>query len=120
MQLPLFYGATKHKLEVIEMDQEQNRLYQTHTRRELFLNYIRLHNEKANLQDAYSLYKDRLLEEMMIMERQAFSLLESGEISLIDYLQSKQSALDIELDFLEIVHQLNKNKNSLDWYNLNK
>ena len=72
-----------------------------------------------NLQDAYALYKDQILIEMTIMERQAFYLLESGEISLIDYLQSKQSALEIELDFLEIVHQLNKNKNALEWYNSN-
>jgi cobalt-zinc-cadmium resistance protein CzcA len=120
MQIPLFYGATKNKLKVIEVDQEQNRLYQAHAYRELSLNSIQLENEKANLQDAYALYKNQLLQEMLIMERQAFYLLESGEISLIDYLQSKQSALEIELDFLEIVHHLNLNKNALEWYNLIK
>ena len=118
LQLPLFYGSTKRNLEVIQMDQEQNSLYRDQANRELTLNYLQLMNEKVNLQDAYTLYKNQLLNEMMIMERQAFYLLESGEISLIDYLQSKQSALEIELDFLEIVHQLNMNKNALEWYNL--
>ena len=80
---------------------------------------MQLMSERANLEDAYSLYKDQLLQQMVIMERQAYFMLESGEISLIDYLQTKQSALDIELDFISIIHQLNKNRNALDWYLMN-
>lgn len=116
LQLPLFYGSTKRKIEVLQLDQEQNRLYLEQTNKEFRVQFMHLLSERANLDDAYSLYKNQLLQQMVIMERQAFFMLESGEISLIDYLQTKQSALDIELDFILIVHQLNKNRNALDWY----
>lgn len=116
LQVPLFYGSTKRKVGVLELDVQQNRLLYNYTQRELITGYQQLENQLATYAATYQLYHTQLLAEMQIMERQGFFLLDAGEISLIDYLQTKQAALEIELDYLDLIHKMNVLQNERNWY----
>jgi hypothetical protein len=50
------------------------------------------------------------------MQEQAKILLETGEISMIEYMQTKQNCIDIELNHLQLMNDMNQTVHQLNWF----
>ena len=65
---------------------------------------------------SYAMYSEQLIPQTKIMQEQAKILLETGEISMIEYLQTKQNCIDIELNYLQLMNDLNQTVHQLNWF----
>jgi hypothetical protein len=50
------------------------------------------------------------------MKEQGSLLIETGEISMIEYLQIKQQCIDLELNYIETIKSLNDSIYQLNWF----
>lgn len=116
LQLPLFYGAAKKKSEVLAIESKQNEMVLNYAKNEINSAYTQLLDRYTGSLESYNLFVSQLLPQIEIMRSQGTELLESGEISMIDFLQVKETIHGIQLKYLEIINQVNSIVNELNWY----
>jgi cobalt-zinc-cadmium resistance protein CzcA len=116
LQVPLFYGATKKRSNVLGIEQEQNELQAQYMRQNLSLSFEQVYTKYTGLMDSYKIYEEQLIPQIKVMNDQALLMLETGEISMIEFLQAKQSVNAIEMNFLDLKKEINTTVNELNWY----
>ena len=67
-----------------------------------------------------NMYRDQLIPQTSLMKEQADILLESGEISMIEFLQTKQAVIDIEMNYNQLKNEINTTVHQLNWFVQNK
>lgn len=115
LDIPLFFGSYSKKVRVNELSLKQNEYELTYAQKEL---QAKLNGEMAvyeGLLNSLDLYRNQLLPQADLMEEQSMILLNSGEISTIEYLQTKQRITEIEVGYHEVIQQLNSSSHTLDW-----
>ncbi len=50
------------------------------------------------------------------MNDQGKIMLESGEISMIEFLQTKQAIIDIEMNYINLKSEINTTVHQLNWF----
>jgi hypothetical protein len=57
-----------------------------------------------------------LLPQIVIMDDQSHDLLQTGEVSMIEFLQTRKSITEIELNYAELNWQINRSIFRLNWF----
>lgn len=120
LEIPLFFGSTKRRMEVLETELDQNHLRNQYAFNELYSTYEQLFIKFKGLLSSLALFQDQLMPQTEVMKEQADLLLSSGEISMIEYLQTKQSIVDIELSYYELRKEINTTVHQLNWFKQNQ
>lgn len=120
LELPIFYVASKHKMEAIDLSRHQNEFEMEYSKRRIETSLFELYSKMEALQYSIDLYVTQLLPENKIMEEQGALSMETGQISVLEFMQTKQMVLDIELNYIDVIHEFNKTFYQADWYNLNQ
>jgi cobalt-zinc-cadmium resistance protein CzcA len=115
LDIPLFYGSYRRKRQIIEISQEQNELNAQYAFNELQTQFDRELLNYKGLLHSMELFETQLIPQTLIMKEQANVMLQSGEISMIEYLQTKQSVSEIEMSFLNVKHEINRSVHKLNW-----
>lgn len=116
VRVPLFYGSAKKKSQAIGIELEQNELMTHYAQESMRLSVEQALSKYTGLMNSNAMYEDQLLPQTKVMNEQSLLMLETGEISVIEFLQAKQAANAIELDHLDLVNEINKTVNELNWY----
>jgi len=98
----------------------QNQLELEYSKRQMESSLFELYNTMDALLNSMEVYQTHLLPESKIMEEQAIVSLETGQISMMEFLQTKQMVLDIELTYIDVIHECNKTYYQIDWYSQNQ
>jgi cobalt-zinc-cadmium resistance protein CzcA len=116
LEIPLFFGSIKRKSDALSMDIKQAEFLQEYERLNLtsvYTQYLLVYNGYLT---SLKLYDEQLIPQIQIMEEQARLLLDTGEISMIEYLQTKQNCIDIELNYLQLFNEINQTVHQLNWF----
>jgi hypothetical protein len=62
------------------------------------------------------MYDSQLIQQTKIMNDQGKIMLESGEISMIEFLQTKQAIIDIEMNYIKLKSEINTTVHQLNWF----
>ncbi len=116
IQIPIFFGSSKKKIYLIKMDIDQNLNQKLVMTQDLHNQYIQILNNYKSALNVYDLYQNKLLGQLKLMKEQGSLLIETGEISMIEYLQIKQQCIDLELNYLETIKSLNDAIYQLNWF----
>lgn len=116
VQVPLFYGTPKKKIQLIKMDIDQSLNQKTLMMYDLKNQYSQVLAKYKSAMNAYELYEFKLLSQLKLMKEQATLLLETGEISMIEFLQTKQQCIDLEMNYLETIKSVNEAIYQLNWF----
>jgi cobalt-zinc-cadmium resistance protein CzcA len=116
LEIPLFFGSTKRKADAISTNIQQTRYLQEYERMNLTSGYEQALLVFQSYVSSYQMYSEQLIPQITIMQDQAKLLLETGEISMIEYLQTKQNCIDIELNYLQLMNDINQAANQLNWF----
>lgn len=118
--IPLFYGSSKRKSDVLDIEIQQNNLRKTNAINELNVSFNQTISFYNSLLESYNLYVDQLIPQTKIMQDQGKYLLETGAISMIEFLQTKQGIIDIEMNFIQLKNNINQTVHQLNWFVQNK
>jgi cobalt-zinc-cadmium resistance protein CzcA len=116
LDIPVFYGSSKRKSNVIDIEIQQNDLRKSHAINELNLSFNQRISYYNSLLESYNMYTDQLIPQTQIMKDQGKYLLETGEISMIEFLQTKQGVIDIEMNFIQLKNDINQTVHQLNWF----
>jgi cobalt-zinc-cadmium resistance protein CzcA len=116
LDIPLFYGSSKRRADVIDFEIKQNDLRQANALNELNVSFNQRISMYNSLMESYNLYLEQLIPQTKIMRDQGKYLLETGEISMIEFLQTKQGIINIEMNFIQLKNDINQAVNQLNWY----
>jgi cobalt-zinc-cadmium resistance protein CzcA len=116
MQIPLFYGSTRKKMQLIQLDIAQRNNEKDYILNNLTNQYKQLVAAYQTALNDYQMYEDHLLNQLKLMKEQATILFATGEISMIEFLQTKQQCVDLELNYLETIKTVNEAIYQLNWF----
>ncbi len=116
LEIPLFFGSTKRKGDVISNTIQQTKYLQEYERTNLASGFNQYLTVYQSYLSSYTMYSEQLIPQTKIMQEQAKILLETGEISMIEYLQTKQNCIDIELNYLQLMNDMNQSVHQLNWF----
>ncbi len=116
LAIPFFYGSVKKQVAVLDLELKQNSLNKKYASSNLSTGLDQALNSYSTLLNSYTLYLEQLIPQTKVMHEQGVFLLETGEISMIEFLQTKQSIIDIELNFIQLIKDINQTTHQLNWY----
>jgi cobalt-zinc-cadmium resistance protein CzcA len=116
LQIPLFFGASRKKSQVLTNELNQNELNGNYAKQELQSTYLSLLGKYASLLESLNMYDSQLIPQTKIMNDQGKIMLESGEISMIEFLQTKQAIIDIEMNYINLKSEINTTVHQLNWF----
>jgi cobalt-zinc-cadmium resistance protein CzcA len=116
LQIPLFFGASRKKSQVLTNELDQNELNGNYAKQELKSTYLSLLGNYASLLESLNMYDSQLIPQTKIMNDQGKIMLESGEISMIEFLQTKQAIIDIEMNYINLKSEINTTVHQLNWF----
>ena len=116
LELPIFFGAAKQKSRVLKTEFEQNELNGNYSKAELSTEYFNTFGTYQSLLESQKMYEEHLLPQSKMMKVQSDVLLETGEISMIEYLHTRQSIIDIEMSYLTLLNEINMTIHLLNWF----
>lgn len=116
LQIPLFFGAAKRKSAVLSYTMQQNSINRENASLNLHTSYQQKVKMYETLLRSFELYATQLLPQTAIMKSQSNILLETGDISMIDYLQTEQRIVQIKLTHLQLINELNQTVFELNWF----
>lgn len=116
LEIPLFFGSTKRKADALSNNIQQTQYLQEYERTNLAAGYNQYLTVYQSYAASYAMYSEQLIPQTKVMQEQAKILLETGEISMIEYLQTKQNCIDIELNYLQLMNDLNQTVHQLNWF----
>jgi cobalt-zinc-cadmium resistance protein CzcA len=114
--IPLFFGSTTNKLKAISIGQERLSLEEKYASAELNTLYIRTLNDYIGARENVELYQKEVLPQVIQMELQSNIQLESGEVSMLEFLQVKQVVYDAQIAYLETIMKANQTTFQLNWF----
>jgi cobalt-zinc-cadmium resistance protein CzcA len=116
LQIPLFFGASRKKSQVLTSELNQNELNGNYAKQELQSTYLSLLGNYFSLLESLNMYDSQLIPQIKIMNDQGKIMLESGEISMIEFLQTKQAIIDIEMNYINLKSEINTTVHQLNWF----
>jgi cobalt-zinc-cadmium resistance protein CzcA len=116
LEFPLFFGGVKNQVKSLEVRAEQNTLEGNYAYNELITAYNQELAIYANYLESKALYDENLLPQIEIMHDQSHELLQTGEVSMIEFLQTRQTITEIELNYTELNWQINRSIFRLNWF----
>jgi cobalt-zinc-cadmium resistance protein CzcA len=116
LEFPLFFGGVKNQVKSLEVRAEQNTLEGNYAYNELITAYNQELANYANYLESKALYDENLLPQIEIMHDQSHELLQTGEVSMIEFLQTRQTITEIELNYTELNWQINRSIFHLNWF----
>jgi cobalt-zinc-cadmium resistance protein CzcA len=116
LQIPLFFGASRKKSQVLTSELNQNELNGNYAKHELQSTYLSLLGNYFSLLESLNMYDSQLIPQIKIMNDQGKIMLESGEISMIEFLQTKQAIIDIEMKYINLKSEINTTVHQLNWF----
>jgi cobalt-zinc-cadmium resistance protein CzcA len=120
LEIPLFFGATKRRSSVLDTEIDQNSIKSEYAYREMESGLNQILLKYNSLMSSLNMYRDQLIPQTSLMKEQADILLESGEISMIEFLQTKQAVIDIEMNYNQLKNEINTTVHQLNWFVQNK
>jgi cobalt-zinc-cadmium resistance protein CzcA len=114
--IPLFFGSTTNKLKAISIGQERLSLEEKYASAALNTLYIRTLNDYIGARENVELYQKEVLPQVLQMELQSNIQLESGDISMLEFLQVKQVVYDAQIAYLETIMEANQTTFQLNWF----
>lgn len=116
LDIPLFFGSAKRKSTVLSNELLKNEIDQTYAKSRLSASYFQYLTIYRSYIESYEMYNSQLIPQITIMHDQSKLLIETGEISMIEFLQTKQNSIDIELNYLQLMNEINKTVHQLNWF----
>jgi cobalt-zinc-cadmium resistance protein CzcA len=116
LEFPLFFGGVKNKVKSLEVRAEQNSLEASYAYHELVTAFNQEMANYSNYLESKELYDENLLPQLEIMHRQSHELLQTGEVSMIEFLQTRQTIIEMELNYTELNWQINQSIFRLNWF----
>jgi cobalt-zinc-cadmium resistance protein CzcA len=114
--IPLFFGSTTNKLKAISIGQERLSLEEKYASSAMNTLYIRTLNDYIGARENVELYQKEVLPQVIQMELQSTIQLESGEVSMLEFLQVKQVVYDAQIAYLETIMKANQTTFQLNWF----
>jgi cobalt-zinc-cadmium resistance protein CzcA len=116
--VPLFYGSVKRKEKVYQQQIEQRILRETFLLNQLKQNYQSDFKRYEGALRSLELYENQMQPQMEAMLVESETLLQSGEISVYEYMWARRQVIDLELNRLNAIFEVNQLVNQLEWYNI--
>ncbi len=116
LEFPLFFGGVKNKVKSLEIRAQQNALEGTYAYNELVTAFNQEIANYSNYLESKVLYDENLLPQIVTMRDQSHELLQTGEVSMIEFLQTRKSITEIELNYTELNWQINRSIFRLNWF----
>jgi cobalt-zinc-cadmium resistance protein CzcA len=118
--IPLFYGAYKQRKMAIQNEMNQNKLLEDYAKKQFSTEFNQqFKTYKSNLK-TLEMYEQQLLPEAEIMQQQAQLQWDTGEISIIELLMTKQRILDIKRNYSNLIYEINQLVIQLNWMTQNE
>lgn len=116
LEIPLFFGAIKRRSTVLAIESDQNSFNSNYALSEIQNGFDQTWSKYNGLLNSWVFYRDQLLPQTSVMKEQADLLLNTGEISMIEYLQTKQAIIDIEMNYNQLKSEINTTVHQLNWF----
>ena len=116
LELPIFFSSARQKSRVLKTELEQNELKVNYVREELRSEYFNALGSYQSLLESQKMFEEQILPQTKVMAEQSEILLETGEISMIEYLQTRESIINIEMDYLVLKKEINITTHLLNWF----
>lgn len=116
LDIPLFYGSLKRKSAVIDQQIQQTELRKNYALQSLETDYQRALLAYKNAERAFQMYEEQIAPQMNAMREQAQLLLQTGEVSVFEFLTTQRQIIDLQLNQIDTIHQLNEAVNALLWF----
>jgi cobalt-zinc-cadmium resistance protein CzcA len=116
LEIPLFFGGVKNKVKSLEVRAAQNSLEASYAYNELVTAFNQEMANYSNYLASKELYDENLLPQVEIMHDQSHDLLQTGEVSMIEFLQTRQTIIEIELNYTELNWKINQSIFRLNWF----
>jgi cobalt-zinc-cadmium resistance protein CzcA len=113
ISIPIFFGSQSANLKAMKYKTEQAKIERDYTVKQLKEN-IQQQIEIIKAQESViDYYLDNALKNAAIIKEHASKSYNNGDISYIEYIQSMETALSIQINYLDAVLQYNLSHNSL-------
>jgi cobalt-zinc-cadmium resistance protein CzcA len=116
LEIPVFYGSTRKRSDALNIQMEQNRMNGLYALNDLSTAYDQELSTYKSLIDSKQLYDLQLIPQNQVMLEQAQQLLATGEVSMIEFLQTRQMITETELNYIELQNSINQSIHRLNWY----
>jgi len=116
IDVPLFYGSVKRKSAVLDQQLQQTDIRKEYAVQSIETEYQRALLAYKNATNALQIYDEQISPQMELMREQALLLLQTGEVSVFEFLTTQRQIIDLEMNRIDAIHQLNEAVNALKWF----
>ncbi len=119
-QIPIDFKAFQKRKEALDIELKQNELQQKQRSQQLSSEQKQLYGQLLALCAAYQDFTSSIDSELKQLQTDAVLQLESGQISLLDYMQLQDHKMALELELLQWQHELKTIYIHYNWYSNEK
>lgn len=116
IDIPLFYGSVKRKSAVLDQQLQQTDIRKEYAVQSIETEYQRALLAYKNATNALQIYEEQISPQMELMREQAQLLLQTGEVSVFEFLVTQGQIIDLQMNRIDAIHQLNEAVNALKWF----
>jgi cobalt-zinc-cadmium resistance protein CzcA len=118
MGIPLFYGSVKRKEKVYHHQIQQSELRESYLLEQLRQNYLSDASRYEGAFQSLNMYEKQMQPQIDAMLEESEALLQTGEISVYEFMWTRRQAIDLQLNRLNAIFELNRLINQLNWYKI--
>ena len=115
-QIPIDFKAFQKRKEALAIELKQNGLLQQQHLQQLQLEQKQLYNKLLEMSAAYTDFSSTIKSELALLQTDAALQLESGQISLLDYMQLQDHKMALELELIQWQYELKTIHIQYNWY----
>jgi cobalt-zinc-cadmium resistance protein CzcA len=115
-QIPIDFKAFQKRKEALDIELKQNELQQKQRSQQLSSEQKQLYGQLLALCAAYQDFTSSIDSELKQLQTDAVLQLESGQISLLDYMQLQDHKMALEIELLQWQHELKTIYIHYNWY----
>lgn len=115
-QIPIDFKAFQKRKEALAIELKQNGLLQQQHLQQLQLEQKQLYNKLLEMSAAYTDFSSTIKSELALLQTDAALQLESGQISLLDFIQLQDHKMALELELIQWQYDLKTIHIQYNWY----
>jgi len=110
--IPIFGGNSK-KAAAADINAQKSKNELSYLQKQLKTEYDKLYAQYTNLLEQYNYFNNSAIPNANELQRNANLLYKNGEIGYVEYLQGLEQAVDIKIEYLNIIKELRNTESTL-------
>lgn len=115
VSVPIFNRAMKRKNEALSIEINQTDLRLEQYKMELSTSFLKHLNSYNTIKNRYLLFENEIQKNNEDLKKKIYVSYQNGELSQIEWIYAQQLILTSELEFINIINELNKELIYLNW-----